>query len=118
MTTGSPTFRRYAEEDEATDVFYRNDFKGCRIKRRIKNNEPSEFKCAITNLGLGYCHSHEKFILHQYLVASVEERIELLQGLLDSDGFVTQPGSIEYCTTSVRLVTDVTTLIRSLGGSV
>ena len=107
-----------SEEDEATEVFYRNDFKGCRIKRRIKNNEPSEFKCAITNLGLGYCHSHEKFIPHQYLVASVEERIELLQGLLDSDGFVTQPGSIEYCTTSVRLVTDVTTLIRSLGGSV
>jgi hypothetical protein len=41
----------------------------------------------------------------------------LLQGLFDSDGFVHQPGAIEFCSVSERLAEDVCFLIRSLGGS-
>jgi hypothetical protein len=50
-------------------------------------------------------------------VASVAQRISLLQGLIDSDGFVTNPGAIEFSTASPQLAKDVCFLIRSLGGS-
>ena len=90
---------------------------GLRIRREQKNNDPSETKKALQSLGLIDCRSNEKFIPPQYLFASIEERLELLRGLLDSDGFVTTPGAIEYCTVSTQLAQDVVFLIRSLGGS-
>jgi phosphate starvation-inducible PhoH-like protein len=55
-----------------------------------------------------------------YLYNSVEVRLAVLQGLLDSDGGpVAQQGRtsrIEYSTTSKRLRDDVLFLVRSLGG--
>jgi len=61
----------------------------------------------------------DKFIPKAYLYGSIAQRITLLQGLLDTDGYV-QPGTntIEYSTISTRLAEDVTFLIQSLGGTV
>lgn len=63
--------------------------------------------------GLG---SEEKYIPHLYKFSSVEQRIELLRGLMDSDGYRMSGGSSEFCTTSQKLAEDVAFLIRSLGG--
>ena len=68
-------------------------------------------------MGLDGLRSHEKHVPGPYLHASVERRLELLRGLLDSDGFVTNPGAVEFATSSPRLAEDVCFLIRSLGGS-
>ncbi len=46
---------------------------------------------------------------------SVEQRLALLQGLLDTDGTCSKEGAIEYCTASPRLAADAFNLIRSLG---
>jgi phosphate starvation-inducible protein PhoH len=63
--------------------------------------------------------SINKFIPKKYLFNSVENRIELLQGLLDSDGYVNRNGtSVFYTTTSVELMNDVKFLVNSLGGVV
>lgn len=62
------------------------------------------------------CGSHERFIPTRYKYADIEQRRELLCGLLDSDGEVHQSGSIGYSTTSERLADDVAWLVRSLGG--
>jgi len=67
-------------------------------------------------LGLWNVLSHEKFIPTQYLEASRERRLALLQGLLDTDGWVERWGSVRFATTSARLADDVAHLVRSLGG--
>lgn len=60
--------------------------------------------------------SHNKFIPEEYKINSKENRIALLQGLLDSDGTVDKKGTIEYCTKSKKLADDVIFLVKSLGG--
>ncbi len=72
---------------------------------------------SLTALGLHGLLSHEKFIPSQYLMASPEDRLALLRGLLDTDGSPT-PGksSIEFSTTSPALRDGVADLVRGLGG--
>lgn len=77
----------------------------------IKNN----YNTYLTDLGLLYHHTRDKFIPEIYLKGSVEQRLELLQGLLDTDGHCTESGNIEFVTISKQLAKDVTTLCRSLG---
>ena len=61
--------------------------------------------------------SYERFIPELYKTASVEQRKELLYGLMDTDGTIDKrDGSIEYSTTSPQLADDVAWLVRSLGG--
>lgn len=56
-----------------------------------------------------------KHIPPHYLRASIEQRLALLQGLMDTDGHVTRRGYCEYTTTSPQLRDGVAELIRSLG---
>jgi len=59
--------------------------------------------------------SGEKFIPQEYLTASEEDRLELLRGLIDTDGHVDEKGHVSFGTTSVQLAKDVYYLILSLG---
>ena len=70
----------------------------------------------IKSLGLWGCRSHEKFIPRCYLDASRSSRLDLLRGLLDTDGWVERWGTIRFTTTSPHLARDVVELVRSLGG--
>ena len=78
----------------------------------------SPLKVYLRESGLINLFSHEKFIPKNYLYSSVEDRISLLQGLVDTDGYVVlnSPSCIEYSTTSRRLKDDIMFLVRSLGG--
>jgi phosphate starvation-inducible PhoH-like protein len=71
-------------------------------------------------LGLAGTKSHTKFIPDIYLYNEPTVRLELLQGLLDSDGGpVTQRDRtcrIQYTTCSPRLCDGMLFLVRSLGG--
>ncbi|HKC60149.1 MAG TPA: replicative DNA helicase, partial [Myxococcales bacterium] len=61
----------------------------------------------------------EKFIPQEYLFGSAAERLDLLRGLLDSDGEVEPGGRAVACSTSSRwLAEGVLWLVRSLGGLV
>lgn len=75
---------------------------------------------AIKTYGLYGKHSHNKFIPENYLFSSIEDRIALLQGLMDTDGELSireDIGSaINYSTASSQLADDVEFLIQSLGG--
>ncbi len=72
---------------------------------------------ALNQLGLSGCRSQDKFLPDVYKFASVQSRIELLRGLLDTDGYVNgKDGNIEYNTVSPRLADDVQFLVESLGG--
>lgn len=59
--------------------------------------------------------SHNKFIPDEYKYNSEEVRLDLLQGLLDTDGTVGYGGNPEYTTTSEVLCNDVMEVARSLG---
>ncbi len=56
-----------------------------------------------------------KHIPQQYLRASEEQRRALLAGLLDTDGTVTNGGTIQFSVTDRRLADDVFELVVSLG---
>lgn len=66
-------------------------------------------------LGLQGCKSHDKFIPCAYLHSEIEDRFELLKGLMDTDGYSSDQGTIEYYTVSPKLSEDVLYLCRSLG---
>lgn len=74
-------------------------------------------KRGLEDLGLKGCYSYQKFVPESYMLASVNERLALLQGLMDTDGSPMKDGGSEFSTTSLRLAEDVTALAQSLGGT-
>lgn len=75
----------------------------------------SQTATALRELGLLGKYSWQKFIPDSYLYTTSVMRLELLAGLLDTDGYVTQD-RIEFSTTSSVLCEQVKFLVRSLGG--
>lgn len=63
-------------------------------------------------------YSYQKYIPREYLEGSREQRLDLLRGLLDTDGTIDTRGLTTYYSTSYKLANDVRFLIRSLGGFV
>lgn len=86
----------------------------------------TELTNRLRELGLLGCRSWEKFVPEDYLYSSAGDRLDLLQGLLDTDGGTsghtadgnraTFTGNIEFCSTSEDLVDAVIWLVQSLGG--
>lgn len=60
--------------------------------------------------------SHERFIPDIYKYASVEQRKDLLCGLMDADGNIGKDAHMEFSSTSEKLANDIVWLVRSLGG--
>lgn len=69
----------------------------------------------LNRLNLLYKKSIDKHIPQEYLFDSYENRLALLQGLCDTDGFADKT-HFEYSTSSEKLSLDFTELVRSLGG--
>ena len=61
--------------------------------------------------------SIEKHIPKEFLFTSVENRIKLLQGLIDTDGYIDKNGLVYFYTSSEQLSKDFAFLVRSLGGT-
>jgi phosphate starvation-inducible protein PhoH len=104
---------------------------GNRIQYSItsnKNKEVIEYNTLTQKLreyNLMGSNSFSKFIPKDYLYNTKENRIELLQGLMDTDGWIqinkfrTGKGHTSqpyYCTVSKQLKDDFVFLIQSLGG--
>ena len=60
--------------------------------------------------------SETKFVPYIYLHGSIEDRMSLLQGLLDTDGTIDNRGHIEFDSVSEQLAKDVQWLVWSFGG--
>ncbi len=61
-------------------------------------------------------HGDFKFIPEIYLYGSIEQRLALLQGLMDTDGTCYSNGGVAFCSNSYKLAKGVQDLVRSLGG--
>jgi hypothetical protein len=86
-----------------------------------ENKWTNPVKEILFKLGLEGTKSHTKFIPKIYKYSSIEDRIELLRGLMDTDGTIKdkQRSKSCYCsytTTSKQLAEDVVELVQSLGG--
>lgn len=79
------------------------------------NETTNRLNTIIRELGLRGHNSVTKFIPQQYLLGSVDQRLELLRGLIDTDGSINKKGHVSFFTSSVTLKDDVMYLIRSLG---
>lgn len=69
----------------------------------------------LEGLKLWGTRSNTKFIPKPFLFGSVEDRIALAQGLMDTDGYVDDRGHFTYTTVSPQLRDDVRQLFMSLG---
>lgn len=94
--------------------------------------EGNQIRKELRVLGALGKRSWEKVIPYEYLVGSHQQRLELLQGLLDTDGTVgaigvkrkksngrttsSKGGSISFSSSSKKLSEGVQYLVRSLGG--
>ena len=69
----------------------------------------------LRDLGLMGLKSGDKFVPENLKKSSVRDRLSLLQGLLDTDGYTNGSG-VEFVSKSKTLAEDVAWLIHSLGG--
>lgn len=126
ITQSTPSFCTQSEIAYSLDLP-----EGCRIKKAKGTDKGDDaavylishqdwhvnpVKDALQELGIYGLRAWEKHIPDQYMQSSIEDRKELLRGLLDTDGTIKQNNSIIFCTTSSRLASDVIDLVRSLGG--
>lgn len=86
-----------------------------RFRKKKKGSKKNKLHKQLIDYGLEGRYSYEKHIPEDYLYSSVEDRIELLRGLMDSDGTVSGKCAASFSTTSKRLSEDFEFLARSLG---
>ena len=76
---------------------------------------PNPPMVALGALGIQGRASHEKFVPELYMTARRNVRLDVLRGLLDTDGWVERWGTVRFATSSPRLAQDVVELARSIG---
>ena len=74
----------------------------------------NQLRIELKKLGLIGHYSYNKFIPDIYKNSSIEQRTELIRGLMDTDGSASS-GRLTYSTISTRLRDDFIYVIRSLG---
>lgn len=95
-----------------TSKIKKRDHRGCGYSEMIQE---------LRILGIFGHKSNLKFIPDNYKYGSIEQRVDLLRGLMDTDGTIHNNGSkssrkMEYFTSSKALAKDVIWLVESLGG--
>jgi replicative superfamily II helicase len=82
----------------------------------VGDGEWNQVAYELSQLGLLGLRSYEKFVPWIYKYASIDQRMELIRGLMDSDGGSNSGKSPTFEVTSKALAEDMAFLIRSLGG--
>lgn len=109
---------RLVQENPDVDMTKFNQGSGCRQYRMTRHmgtpkNNPMMDKLKAMNLSVG---GGDKHIPTDYLLGSIEQRIDLLRGLMDSDGSITK-NRVSYATGSTQLAQGIISLVQSLGGT-
>ena len=109
------------EEDKISKYSGDNYDYGISAKETKRNKKgyllKSKTMLKLEEYGMMGKRAEEKSIPKKYLYGSIEERIELLRGIMDTDGYVSKRDCLcEFDTVSEQLCEDVLELIRGLGG--
>lgn len=90
-----------------------------RYEYKIRNKIPfgkNSLLDYLKQIGLSHKKSEDKFIPKEYIYNDVTTRLEILRGLLDTDGCLTRNSSADYGSVSKQLSLDVQEIVHSLGG--
>lgn len=97
-------FNKFTLHEYSTDVY----------TLRISVNEDIKTKSLSTLLNT-YNLKNNKHIPENYLLANRDQRLQLLQGLVDSDGYINKNGTCQFYNTNIELVKQTKQLVESLG---
>lgn len=81
---------------------------------RINTTKDNKLTPILIDLGLLNTSSHNKFIPEIYKLSSVEDRLELLKGLIDTDG-TCDGTNYEITLASEQLIDDIQFIVETLG---
>ena len=128
LTSEETVYNRIGEALKVLDIKRPTLHHRCEKKSTIDNIkyefiEDREFstnpvKNILEGFNLNGVKSYDKFIPDIYKLGSYEQRVELLRGLLDTDGNIKKNGEVNFSTTSKKLADDITEVVYSLGGKV
>lgn len=79
----------------------------------------NSFQDTIRKTGLYKKTAYDKFIPNNYKYSTIQDRIEILRGLLDTDGcchIEKRSCRVKYVTVSLKLAQDIKEIVHSLGG--
>lgn len=85
-----------------------------KIKTGLCGTRKHPFRQELDRLGVLNKLSYEKFIPEEYMTGSIEQRLDLVRGLMDTDGTINE--SQVFYTTSPMLRDGIMELLQSLGG--
>jgi hypothetical protein len=125
----------FVEDRDADHIAARMEAAGATITTRTEDSahcerfgfqvgQPGAFTTALRSLGIypqmafrkATAGDFRKFVPDVYLTASLAQRLDLLRGLMDSDGTVTaRSGRCCFINTNAELIAGVRSLVRSLG---
>lgn len=112
-------FKEYLPEYDILPDKYQDENNPCKytivyrgLKKYLHNANPLNQELIKLNLK---CKAPCKFIPEIYKYSSVEDRYELIRGLMDTDGSINTEGGIEIKLSSKKLIDDIEWVLRSLG---
>lgn len=86
-----------------------------------RHGQPNEFVASLESLGyqvgIGGTGTFQKFVPESYMMASPAARLELLRGLMDTDGCVMGDNGTVFSNSNLHLCEQIVALVRSLGGT-
>ncbi|OCI32825.1 ATP-binding protein [Oerskovia enterophila] len=101
------TVTRVVDIDGLSDVYFFHDAQGAPLRRRITEaGFPPASKIT---------REDPKLIPAVYQRADYDQRLALLQGLMDTDGTISELGTCELSLSNRRLAGDALNLVRSMG---
>jgi len=90
--------------------------KGTKTEYNNKGYAPNgSFHSELRELGVHARYGGEKHIPEEYFTATYEEKMELIRGLMDSDGYQHSGAFVQFAQSEGRLKDDFIRLIESLG---
>lgn len=110
------TYRLHTKKGtNVTTIFFGHNYS----QAQIRTNNNTHIYSVFEKLGLSNKYSYEKFIPEDFKYGDHDQRLRLLQGIMDTDGYVVKRKrgayNIYFSSTSKQLVEDVVYLSRSLG---
>lgn len=110
---------------KAVSMFFSDDYYDeCKCKKIRKSTtgigrRKNRLQLLFSSYGLNFysgdkTRCEDKFIPQEYKTSSIDDRLQLLAGLIDSDGYKIHNGCYEVCTKSKKLADDINYVSRSL----
>ncbi|MBC8082033.1 MAG: ATP-dependent helicase, partial [Hymenobacter sp.] len=120
LSTGDAEIVNYVAQDLPPTLAMRRQGESCDYTF-VKNTAgwTNELMQSIQDLGLKGKGSKDQFVPEVYLFNDAATRLGVLQGLLDSDGYMSVQGDVcQFTSVSTALIEGITFLVQSLGGTV